>query len=239
MIEQRARFRRLRDRSIFVGNPDDIVDDGFGPGLPMIRDWTTANFDFAGYVTGFAPVTAAERDRLRAKHGYRSDERVCVVAVGGSGVGEPLLRRVLDAVPLVRRAAPDLRFLVVAGPRIDPATLPRRRGAEIVGYVPDLYEQLAACDVAIVQGGLTTSMELAAANRPFLYVPLRHHFEQNFHVRRRLERYQAGTCVPYEQARDPDALAALLLTALATPPQCRPVETDGAQRAAAMLAELL
>ncbi|MGH9275355.1 MAG: alpha/beta fold hydrolase, partial [Acidimicrobiales bacterium] len=40
MIEQRARFRRLRDRSIFVGDPDDIVPDTFGPGLPGIRDWT-------------------------------------------------------------------------------------------------------------------------------------------------------------------------------------------------------
>ncbi len=153
MIEQRARFRRLRDRSIFVGNPDDIVDDDLRARTAEIRDWTTANFDFAGYVTGFAPVTPAERDRLRAKHGYRPDERVCVVAVGGSGVGESLLRRVLDAVPLVRRAAPDLRFLVVAGPRIDPATLPRRRGAQIVGYVPDLYEHLAACDVASCRAG--------------------------------------------------------------------------------------
>ena len=34
MLEQRARYRRLRDRSIFVGNPDDVVDESFGPGLP-------------------------------------------------------------------------------------------------------------------------------------------------------------------------------------------------------------
>ena len=27
MLEQRARYRRLRDRSIFVGNPDDVVDE--------------------------------------------------------------------------------------------------------------------------------------------------------------------------------------------------------------------
>jgi hypothetical protein len=33
-----------------------------------------------------------------------------------------------------------------------------------------------------VQGGLTTSMELTANGRPFLYFPLGHHFEQNFHV---------------------------------------------------------
>ena len=55
------------------------------------------------------------------------------------------------------------------------------------GFVPDLYLTLAACDVAIVQGGLTTWMELAAAQRPFLFVPLENHFEQNFHVRRRLD----------------------------------------------------
>ena len=35
---------------------------------------------------------------------------------------------------------------------------PRRRGVDgAVGYVPDLYRHLAACDVAVVQGGLTTT----------------------------------------------------------------------------------
>ena len=40
MIEHVERFPRLRDRAIFVGDPDDIVPDDFGPGLPSIRDWT-------------------------------------------------------------------------------------------------------------------------------------------------------------------------------------------------------
>ena len=39
MIEHIDRFPRLRDRAVFVGNPDDIVPDRFGPGLPAIRDW--------------------------------------------------------------------------------------------------------------------------------------------------------------------------------------------------------
>jgi predicted glycosyltransferase len=239
MLEQRARYRRLRDRSIFVGNPEDVVPDEFGPGLGSIRAWTEQNFDFAGYITGFDAMTPGRRAQLRARHGYRDDERVCVVAVGGSGVGVDLLRRMLDAVPLARRAAPELRFVVVCGPRIDPRTLPRRRGARVVGYLPDLHEHLGACDVAVVQGGLTTTMELAAANRPFLYVPLRHHFEQNFHVRHRLDRYGAGTCVDYEQMRDRDALAALVVSTLGQQVHYRPVETDGASRAAAMLADLL
>ena len=51
-----------------------------------------------------------------------------------------------------------------------------------------LDRHLAACDLAVVQGGLTTTMELTAAGRPFLYVPIRHHFEQNLHVPHRLDR---------------------------------------------------
>ena len=207
MIEQRARYARVRDRSIFVGNPEDVVPESFGAGLPMIREWVSENFDFAGYVTGFDQTDLADRGALKARLGHRADERLCVVTVGGSGVGEPLLRRVLDAAPLVRRELSDLRFLVVAGPRIDPRSLPRRRGVSIRGHVPSLYQHLAAADLAVVQGGLTTTMELTANQRPFIYVPLRHHFEQNFHVPYRLERYGAGRRLDYEQAVEPDALA--------------------------------
>ena len=44
MIEHVERFPRIRDRAIFVGNPDDIVPDDFGPGLPPIRDWTERHY---------------------------------------------------------------------------------------------------------------------------------------------------------------------------------------------------
>ncbi|MDN5765066.1 MAG: alpha/beta fold hydrolase [Humibacillus sp.] len=239
MIEQRERYHRVRDRSIFVGSPEDVVARSFGPGLPDIRAWTRANFDFAGYVTGFDPASVADRERLRSELGYAAAAPLCVVTVGGSGVGEPLLRRVLDAVPLARRAVPDLRFLVVAGPRIDPRLLPRRRGVSVRGLVPELHRHLAAADLAVVQGGLTTCMELAASRRPFLYVPLRHHFEQNFHVRHRLTRYRAGRCLPYEQACDPDVLATTIAADLGREVDYLPVETDGAARAAALLADLL
>lgn len=239
MIEHRARFRRVRDASVFVGDPEDVVPGDFGPGLGPIRAWTEENFDFAGYVTGFDPAEVADRAALRARLGYRPDERLCVVAVGGSAVGAHLLRRVLDAVPLVRREAPDLRFLVVAGPRIDPASLPHPAGADVRGHVPHLYRHLAAADLSVVQGGLTTCMELTASRRPFLYVPLRNHFEQNLHVRHRLERYGAGRLLPYETACQPDALAAAILSGLAMPTDYLPVSPGGAERAADLVARLL
>ena len=134
-------------------------------------EWVEDHHDFAGYVTGFDPAGLGDRDELRQRLGYRPDERVCVVTVGGSGVGGHLLRRVIDAYPEARRQVPGLRMVVVAGPRIDPASLPAHDGLEVHAYVHNLYQHLAACDLAVVQGGLTTCMELTAAGRPFLYFP--------------------------------------------------------------------
>jgi predicted glycosyltransferase len=161
-----------------------------------------------------------------------------VVTVGGSGVGGHLLRRVIDAYPQAARRVPGLRMVVVAGPRIDPASLPSHKGLEVHGYVPDLHRHLAACDLAIVQGGLTTCMELTATRRPFIYVPLRNHFEQNFHVAHRLRRYRAGRRLDYPEVT-PDGLAEAIAGEIGREVAYRPVETDGAARAAALLAELL
>jgi pimeloyl-ACP methyl ester carboxylesterase/predicted glycosyltransferase len=234
MIEHIARFPRLRDRAVYVGEAEDIVPHSFGPGLPKIRDWTEEHYDFAGYITGFDPSELGDRAAL----GYRDDERVCIVTVGGSGVGGDLLRRVIAAFPEAKQRVPDLRMIVVAGPRIDPATLPQHDGLEIRAYVHDLYRHLAACDLAIVQGGLTTSMELTANGRPFLYFPLRHHFEQNFHVRHRLDRYGAGRRMDFD-TDGPSEIAAAIASEIGRSVNYRPVATDGAERAAKLIAELL
>jgi pimeloyl-ACP methyl ester carboxylesterase/predicted glycosyltransferase len=234
MIEHIARYPRTRDRAIFVGDPADIVPDTFGPGLPPIRDWTEQHYDFPGYVTGFDPRQLHDRQSL----GYRDDERICIVTVGGSGVGGHLLRRVIAAFPDAKRQVPDLRMIVVAGPRIDPATLPTHDGLEIRPYVHDLYRHLAVCDLAVIQGGLTTAMELTAHQRPFMYFPLGHHFEQNYHVRHRLDRYRAGRHMDYHTTTPADIAAAIAAEVNRTPDYL-PVTTDGAARAAAMLADLL
>ena len=238
MIEQIARFPSLRDRSVFVGNAADVVPDTFGDGLPLIRDWVERNYQFSGYISGISPVSPADREAIRAELGYRADEKVCVVTVGGSGVGTDLLRQVMAAFPAARRLVPGLRMVVVTGPRIDPACLPSHDGLEVHGYVRDLYRHLAACDLGVVQGGLTTTMELTASQRPFIYLPLRHHFEQNFHVRHRLAQYGAGRFMDYAEA-EPETLAAAIAAEIARPVSYRPVETDGAARAAACLAELI
>jgi pimeloyl-ACP methyl ester carboxylesterase/predicted glycosyltransferase len=235
-VERMRRYPRLRDRSIFVGGPGDLVDVPLGPELPSVREWTQERYTFAGYIPGFAP--SRDRRALRAELGYRPDERICLVTVGGSGVGAHLLRRAALAFPLAEKKIPGLRMVAVTGPRIDPGSVPVPEGVELRGYVPDLHRHLAACDLAVVQGGLTTTMELVAVRRPFLYVPLAHHFEQQVHVPHRLAQYRAGRRLDYA-AIDPEYLAEAIITEIDRPVDYRPVETDGAARAAALLAELL
>ncbi|GAA3232480.1 alpha/beta hydrolase [Actinocorallia longicatena] len=238
MIRHVARHPRVRDRALFVGDPEDVVTDRFGPELPFIREWTRANYDFTGYVTGFDQASLPSRAALREELGYGPGERVCVVTAGGSGVGRHLLQTVVDAYPEAARRVPGLRMIVVTGPRVDPGDLHRTEGVELRSFVPDLPRHLAAADLAVVQGGLTTCMELTAAGRPFLYVPLRNHFEQQFHVAHRLHRHGAGRRLDYAGLTAP-ALAEAISTEIGRDVTYLPVPADGATRAAALLAELL
>ena len=106
--------------------------------------------------------------------------------------------------------------------------------------MPDLYRHLAACDVAVVQGGLTTTHGA-------------HRAEQAVRLRARCATTSsrtstcatgstgttpAGTCA-YEDALDPDALAEAIVKEVGRDVRYRPVETDGAARAAALLADLV
>jgi UDP-N-acetylglucosamine:LPS N-acetylglucosamine transferase len=129
-------------------------------------------------------------------------------------------------------------MVAVCGPRIDPAALPAYDGLDVVGYVHRLSQHLAACDVAVVQGGLTTCMELTAAGTPFLYFPLKNHFEQSFHVAHRLDRYTAGRRLEFATST-PEVIADAMLAELQKPTRFQPVEADGAARAARLLADLL
>ena len=144
----------------------------------------------------------------------------------------------MGAYPAVKRRIPNLRMIAVAGPRIDPAFLTKIDGVEVRAFVSDLNLHLAACDVALTQGGLSTTMELVAARRPFIYFPLIDHCEQNFHVRHRLERYRAGRCMDFEAAT-PERLATEIESLLSEPVSFLDVETGTAARAASMIAEVL
>lgn len=238
MIRHIERHPDIRDLSIFVGDADDVVTRPFGDGLPPIRDWVEEHFQFSGFITGFDHGALPDRDELRAELGYSPDETVCIVTVGGSGVGSALIRRVIEAHPLAAETVPNLRTVVVTGPRIDPEGLPSVPGVELRAFLPDLYRHLAVADISLVQGGLATTMELTALRRPFIYVPLENHFEQQVHVRHRLERHKAGRPLEYHDAT-PETIAGAIIEGTKAPTDYVAVPRDAARKAAAMVTELL
>jgi pimeloyl-ACP methyl ester carboxylesterase/UDP:flavonoid glycosyltransferase YjiC (YdhE family) len=228
----------VRDLSIMVGDEEDVLDREFGPDLPNMRQWARAHFRFSGYTYHFDPADYADRAGLRRELGYRDGERVILVSAGGTSVGRNLLRKCAAAFSLVADRVPDTRMLLVAGPRLDPRELSAGPRVDVRAYVPHLFRHHAAADLAIVQGGLTTTMELAAFRTPFLYFPLRNHFEQHFHVARRLDRLGAGVRMDYDRTTA-EELAAAILDHLGQPAPRPAVPTGGTERAARMIADLL
>lgn len=239
MIEQVARYKRVRDRAIYVGDYDDLVPERFGPNLPHISEWAREHFQAVGYIVPFDPADYADTPALRARLGYDPVQPLIIAAVGGTQIGRHLLNKTINGWPLIREVCPDAQIAVVAGPRIDPATLPGQTELKILPYVHNLYEHLACADLGIVQGGLSTTMELAVNRRPFLYFPLQNHCEQMYHVAHRLARYKAGRRMDYAATSAEDLAAAAVDTLGCDTSRYRPYTTGGAAKAAAIIAELL
>ena len=238
MIEHLARYPYVRDRSVFIGGLDELPDASFGPGLPRIRDWSAKWFTPVPYVVPFEPAQYRRTAALRMKLGYGTGYPLYVCAVGGTAVGRDLLELIAEGFALVRKDQPDARMVMVTGPRIRTEDLPDVEGMDKLGYVPSLFEHLACADVAIVQGGLSTTMELVAARRPFVYFPLAHHWEQQHFVTHRLDHYRAGIRMAYARTTPAD-LAAAIERARVQRPAYRAVPRGGAVKAAAQLASLL
>jgi pimeloyl-ACP methyl ester carboxylesterase/predicted glycosyltransferase len=237
-VEHIARFPYIRDAAIFIGNPEDVTEECFGPGLPRIREWTDRHFQYSGYVLPFDLAQLADRKALRAKLGYSQDETLVMAAVGGTLVGRHLLHKIAAAFPQMKGHVPNLRLVLVTGPRLAGESFARIPSLEVKPYVHNLYEHLACCDLALVQGGLSTCMELVATRRPFLCFPLRRHFEQLIHVQRRLRNYGADCALDYSEVT-PESLATAALDTMHKPVSYRPVETDGAGRVAHIIAQVL
>lgn len=238
MIEHRARFPYVRDLSLYLGGYDELPDATFGPGLPRIREWAQQWFDSVPYVLPFDPGAYTDRDALRQRLGYGTGYPLLVAAVGGTAVGRALLLKVAEAFALLRREIPQAGMLMVTGPRIAPDEVPDVEGLHKRGYVHNLYEHLACADAAVIQGGLSTAMEIVALRRPFVYFPLGRHWEQVHHVSHRLAHYGAGLRVDYAAA-SATSVKDVMVRMLREPVAYRRVPADGAMRAAERIARLL
>jgi UDP-N-acetylglucosamine:LPS N-acetylglucosamine transferase len=233
-------FRKNRnqvfDLGLFIGEEEDVADKPFGPLLPGRREWARAMCEFVGYVMPFDPSVSQDRTTIRARLGY-GDEPLIVCAIGGTAIGKELLDLCGQAFSYLKERLENLQMLLVCGPRLEAGALEVPDGVKIREYVPDLYEHFAACDCAIVQGGGTTTLELTALKRPFIYFPIEGHFEQA-QIAQRLERHRAGVRM-FQSETSPERLAEEVLATLETEASFASIPVKGGRRAAELIAELL
>ena len=241
MIEHVARFPRIRDRAIFVGDPDDIVPDDFGPGLPRhprldraalrvrgVRDRVRPDGAGRG-ARGAPPGARLPRRRARGhRHGRRVRRRRGAPPTGHRelsrgrptrpGPADDRGRRAADRPGGARRAGGR------RGPRLraGPLPAPRRRGPRGRPGRPDDDDGARRR-----RGGRSCTSRCA------------NHFEQNRHVAppaRPLRRRPADGLRDLglrRRSRRPSPLE------IDRPIDYRPVASDGAARAAALIAELV
>lgn len=174
---------------------------------------------------------------MRRRLGY-GPEKLLVCSSGGTGVGADLLRLCRDSFPYPRKAIPDLRMLLVKGPRMDDDLGVMAEGVEVRSYVTRLFEHFAAADMAIVQGGGGTTLELAVLGTPFLYFPLQGHSEQEVNVSGKLQRYRAGVRCRMA-GMTAEGLAELVLKNLDNAPDPSAISHQGCQKAALVIADKL
>ncbi|MCP4611821.1 MAG: hypothetical protein GY845_24225 [Planctomycetes bacterium] len=233
----RKLFSNKKNLALFAGETEDIPDTKPGFFRPNRRDHAREFYKFTGYILPFEPVEYVDKTKIRTKLGY-GPEPLIVCSVGGTSIGKDLLKLCVQAYPIIKQKVPDLRMVLVCGPRLATDELKVSEDIEVKGYVPALYEHFAASDLAIVQGGGTTTIELTALNRPFLYFPLAMHCEQQIHVAGRLARHQAGIKMVYSQTTA-ETLANMVIANLGKEVNYSPIPVNGAEKAAQFISELI
>jgi UDP-N-acetylglucosamine:LPS N-acetylglucosamine transferase len=223
--------------TLFVGEPEDVPDKKFGLFMPNMREFARDRCEFVGYIINANLDKLQDRAEIREKLGCGSEPLV-ICSIGGTAVGKELLELCGKAFPIAKEKIPNLRMIMVCGPRIDPESLKKTGGIEIKGYVPNLIEYFAACNLAIVQAGGTTTLELTALKRPFLYFALEHHCEQQVHVAGRLARHKAGISMPFKTTT-PESLADSIIGNIGKEVNYEPIPTDGARNAAEKISRFL
>ena len=232
----RKMLSNQKNLALFAGQPEDVPDRKLGF-TPNRRDHAEKFYKFTGYILPFDPAEYTDKAKIRSKLGY-GPQPLIVCTIGGTSIGKDLLLLCAQAYPIIKQKVPDLRMVLVCGPRLATDELKTPQGIQVKGYVPALYEHFAASDLAIVQGGGTTTIELTALNKPFLYFPLAKHCEQQMHVAERLSRHGAGIKMTFSRTT-PEILADTSITNLNKKPNYPPIPTNGAQTAANLISNLL
>jgi len=232
-------FKKDKNIALFIGELEDIPDTKLGFMLSNRREYARKYYKFVGYILSFESDDFMDKAKIRERLGYDQNPLV-ICSIGGTTVGRDLLNLCGKAFVIAKEKIPDLNMVLVCGPRLDPESLdiPHGSGLEVKQYVPDLYQHFAACDLAIVQAGGTTTLELTALRKEFIYFPIEGHSEQEIVVSGRLERYEAGIKMSYSKSNE-NSLAEAIISNINNQVEYKHLPIKGAYNVVQFVKELI
>lgn len=221
----------------FVGEWEDIPNKRFDIFLPHCRDFAKKHYEIIGYILRFDPKKYQNKKEIREKLGYGSEQLV-ICATGGTAAGKELLELCGKAYTILKKEISDLRMIFVCGELYgkEPPKLPP--DVELHRFLHNIYEHYAACDLAVVVGGGTTTIELTALKVPFIFFPIDNQFDQQIYVSNRILRHKAGIRMEYRKTT-PEKMAVVIKDNIGKKPDTPKIPFNGAQKAAEIIAKRL
>jgi predicted glycosyltransferase len=169
---------------------------------------------YCGYVTATAPPPRPPAE-VRAALGIKGP--FLLATGGGGGDGFPLLKALIQALPLI----PDMQAVLFTGPLMSPshrsklrAQAEGRPGVMILEYSPDLRSYMAAADLVVSMCGYNIAAEITALRARALVVPRTWRYGEH------LNRTTAGS--EWEQMGRAQALARMGLVSMLEPEALTP-----------------
>ncbi len=152
-----------------------------------------------------------------------------LVSQGGGNVGRELLVAAIGAAALL----PDFQFLLATGSRATAAEIDALRASvrsgnvEIVPFLQDFAQHLAASALSISMGGDNTLLDAASTRTPTLAYPYQANAEQGIRIARYAEKGFVHALAADDLA--PERLKRRIEQALAAPYPSHAIAVDGAR----------
>jgi predicted glycosyltransferase len=222
--------QRYYDHVLVHGDPDLVPFDETFPLASRIAD----RLSYTGYIVDPPP-------HQKVSNGIGTDE--VIVSAGGGALSEPLFSAAIDARSQTVFAKNIWRLL--AGPSLPPDAYDRLQSKITDGVIlerarPDFTSMLANCALSVSQGGYNTVMDILATQTRAVIAPYAGGKETEQTLRARLLSADNLFQVVWEQDLSTENLAGAINTAAArAKPTPDGIATDGAERSAALLANLV
>jgi hypothetical protein len=177
------------DLYLYVGDAEEIPDENMGFLLPGRRKWAQKHCRFVKPIVGFDPDAIQCKHALRQKLGLPEDNKLFLATIGPEGKYDQRITIIEQVFENLKRDFPDSYFII---------TCPEAGTKKWIHYhrfLDNLYQYFAVSDFVITQSGYGKVTELSALGVPFIAIPLDYHFEQEYLMGHRLDRYGVGKLV--------------------------------------------